>query len=339
MKAISLFAWGVRAGAIAALTVGCLLAASPSSAQEVRLNLVTAFPFEGKVGDKMYGIKLFIERFNERAAGKAHINVIGGPEVIEPFDHLKALQTGQFDMAVTSDLYFSELRDIQFKNFIPYDKQIELAKETIPLLQKITREKADVIYLQYSSPGLDFYVWSTKPIATLADAKGQKIRALGDLIWAMEQYLGVVPVRMPSHEVYSALRTGVVDGAIREWLSLEVLNEGEFLKYRMEPTLAWIESDTLISARAWDKLSPEVQQMMFDIARETEIECLEWMRERKKVNQRFLKETYGIETVPASDELKRVMEVEMPQAIIRSILKDSPYRAEIADAFKLQNVE
>ena len=45
MKAISLFARGVRAGAVAALTVGCLFAATPSSAQEVRLNLVTAFPF------------------------------------------------------------------------------------------------------------------------------------------------------------------------------------------------------------------------------------------------------------------------------------------------------
>src|SRR5262249_44888775 len=75
----------------AGLAAAVSLPPLPAQAQEVELKLITGFPFEGPAGDKMYGAKTFIERFNAQAKGKARIRVIGGPEVVSPFDQLKAL--------------------------------------------------------------------------------------------------------------------------------------------------------------------------------------------------------------------------------------------------------
>src|SRR5438552_1311589 len=82
--------------AAAAFAAVAIAWAPSANAQEVEIKLITGFPLEGISGDKVYGAKLFIERFNAKAKGRAHIRVIGGPEVVSPFDQLKALQTGQF---------------------------------------------------------------------------------------------------------------------------------------------------------------------------------------------------------------------------------------------------
>jgi TRAP-type transport system periplasmic protein len=327
-----------RAGFCAAVLLGMasLLAGAPAKAQEIQLNLVTAFPFEGKAGDKMYGIRRFIERFNEEAEGKAQINVIGGPEVISPLDHLKALQTGQFDISVTSDLYFAELKDIQFLNFLPFERQVELAPTTMPLLQRITREVADIIFLQLSSPGIPFYLWTKEPVGSLEDSRGMKIRPIGQLQQPMREHLGIVPVMLPSHEIYNALRSGLIDGAVRDQLSIEVLGEGEFLKYRVEPSIAFPETTTFISAAAWDELPADIQDLAFRIARETEAETLEWMAERTRENEKVLSEQFGVEVVPADEGLTTAISEAIPRDMLQDLVGNSKYKNEIVQTFGLE---
>ncbi|SFH38570.1 TRAP transporter substrate-binding protein DctP [Sulfitobacter dubius] len=53
----------------------------------------------------------------------------------------------------------------------------------------------------------------TDPIRTLADMKGKKIRAPEGLAAEVFREVGAVPVSLPFSEVYTALETGLVDGA------------------------------------------------------------------------------------------------------------------------------
>ncbi len=319
-------------GALAALG-----ASAPASAQEQRLKLIVAFPLDGAVGDKMYAAKLFINRFNERAKGKAQIDVVGGPEVVSPFDQLKALQTGQFDMMLSTSTYFSELRPIQFFNYLAFEKQLRMAPKNYELLQRMSREAADVVFVMYASPGIPFYLWTrNKPIRTVEDAKGLKIRTFGDTTEPLVRHFGVVPTSIPSNEVYTALRSGLLDGMLRDTLSLEVLREGEHIKYGTEAKVADIESDFYVSARTWDKLTAEVRQIMNDTAREAEREGFAWLVARGAKALEFLKAKHGTQIVPSDPRLKKLLEHDIPGEIIQKIVGPSKNRDEIIEKFELQ---
>lgn len=334
----------VRRGTVAGIVAMSLVlglttvAADSARAEEKVLTLVTAFPFDGQAGDKMHSVQRFIEIFNEKAAGKARINVVGGPEVVSPFDQLKALQTGQFDMMTSTSFYFSELRDIQFYNFLPFDYKIARTGRTTEVLQKVTREIADVVWLQYSSAGVSFYMWTKdKPVSKPEDMQGQKIRTFGDMTQPMAETFGLVPTNMPSSEVYSALRTGLLDGALRDMLSILVLNEGEFLKYRTEVSFGDIDAETYISAKTWDSLSDEVKQIMNESARLAELEGFGWTLGRYATLEDELAEKYGVEIVPSSPELVAAVQEDILNKVMVDILEDSPYKDELVEAFQLES--
>ncbi len=57
-----------------------------------------------------------------------------------------------------------------------------------------------------------------KPVKSLADVKGLKIRVQQSDLWvALLQAMGANATPMPYGEVYTALKTGVVDGAENNW--------------------------------------------------------------------------------------------------------------------------
>ncbi|MFP5512242.1 MAG: TRAP transporter substrate-binding protein [Alphaproteobacteria bacterium] len=334
---------GSRGRLVAALSVllaagAALFPVTPAAAAEKTLTLISSFPLDGPAGDKMHVVKLFIERFNKKATGKARIRVVGGPEIVAPFDQLKALQTGQFDMMVATSLYFNELRDLQFFHYLPFDEHIRTARQAAPLLQKISREKADVVFLQYSSPGLSFYLWTkNRPIAKPDDARGQKIRTFGDTTAPLVRHLGIVPTSIASNEVYSALRTGLLDGALRDPLSIDLLNEGELLKFATEANVADIETETYVSAKSWDALPEDVRQMLNETARETEVEGFAWMKNRVAAAMDKMKTRYGVQVVPSSPELKTVLNQTIPKEILGGLVGNSKYKDEIIEKFELKS--
>lgn len=55
---------------------------------------------------------------------------------------------------------------------------------------------------------------SKKPIRTLADLKGLKVRAFGAIFPKLVSELGAIPVNLQAHEVYEGLQRGTVDAAI-----------------------------------------------------------------------------------------------------------------------------
>ena len=325
--------------AAAALAVLPMAWTSSAHAQEVEIKLITGFPLEGISGDKVHGAKLFIERFNAKAKGRARIRVIGGPEVVAPFDQLKALQTGQFDAMLTTQAYFNELRGLQFTNYLTGEEQVKgLANKGYETLQKISREGGGVVFVTIANPGLPFYVWTreAKPIATVADAKGLKIRGLPGVNEQMTRFLGVIPTSLPSNDVYAGLRGGILDGAIRDALSLEVLNEGEHAKNRTEARIADFQAEIYLTAKMWDALPADVREMMNTIARETEKEAIAWMQERVQRTNKLLADKYKVKIVPGTPELNDILGRKIGGSLIKQIVEGSKYSAELTDRYSLQ---
>src|SRR3546814_20961100 len=82
----------------------------------------------------------------------------------------------------------------------------------------------------YDSGARSFYN-RVRPIHTPADMKGMKIRVIqSDIFVALVQSLGANATPMPFGEVYTALKTGVIDGAAHNWPSYEYTRHYEVAK-------------------------------------------------------------------------------------------------------------
>lgn len=101
-----------------------------------------------------------------------------------------------------------------------------------------------------------------RPIRSLADFRGLRLRAQSDAIDVLRQ-LGADPVNMPMGEVYSALAKGVIDGVVAPADTIRSLHFAEVAKYFTSIRFSRGSYPArAISARAWDKLPPDLQQIL-----------------------------------------------------------------------------
>lgn len=101
-----------------------------------------------------------------------------------------------------------------------------------------------------------------RPIRTLADFKGLRLRAQSDAIDVLKQ-LGADPVNMPMGEVYSALAKGVIDGVVAPADTIKSLHFSEVAKHFT--TIRFSRGAypaRAISDRAWRRLSPDMQALL-----------------------------------------------------------------------------
>ncbi len=130
------------------------------------------------------------------------------------------------------------------------------------------KELADskIMYLHAHGPGI-FH--TKKPVKTMEDLKGMKIRGTGTSIKVVEA-LGATPVAMPQPETYDALQKGVVDGLVSPIETLKGWKFAEVIKSTTENfgsayTLAFFVT---MNKKKWDSLAPELKKEIENINKE-----------------------------------------------------------------------
>ncbi len=125
-----------------------------------------------------------------------------------------------------------------------------------------------VLYLTTSGPIILQTI--SKPVKTLEDVKGIKIRAVGQMTDIIKA-LGGVPVPLEMVDVYDALRRGVIEGVTVDLSTLKYWKFAEVTKY---VTADWqlgtgITFYWVMSKRKWDTLPPGIQKIFTEVGNET----------------------------------------------------------------------
>jgi tripartite ATP-independent transporter DctP family solute receptor len=116
-------------------------------------------------------------------------------------------------------------------------------------------------------------VYSNKPVAKPADLKGMKIRMMGNPIFVETMNaMGGNGVAMGFNELYSALQTGVVDGAENNPPTLLAQNHYTVSKVYSLTGHLIIPEIFVFSKRTWDTLSKADQEMVRKLSREAQVE-------------------------------------------------------------------
>ena len=145
-------------------------------------------------------------------------------------------------------------------------------------------------------------VYSNKPIKAPADLKGMKIRMMGNPIFVETMNaMGGNGVAMGFDQLFSALQTGVVDGAENNPPTLLAQNHNQVSKVYSLTGHLIIPEIFVFSKKTWESLSPQDQAMLKKHSRDAQME------QRKLWDEKTVKATEelkakGVQFVPADKE-------------------------------------
>ncbi len=141
------------------------------------------------------------------------------------------------------------------------------------LLAKVTASPARLVALGWMDGGARS-LYTKKLVKTPADLKGVKVRMMGNPLFVdTMNAMGGNGISMAYGEVFSALQTGVIDGAENNPPSMFTSNHYTTgTKYYAQTNHLIIPELLVMSKVAWDKLTPADQALVKKLGREAQLE-------------------------------------------------------------------
>ncbi len=165
------------------------------------------------------------------------------------------------------------------------------------LLDKITASPAKLVGLGWMDGGTRS-LYTKRPVRTPADIKGMKIRMIGNPVFIdTMNAMGGNGISMGTSEVYSALQTGVIDGAENNPPTYFTQNHYTVAKYYTQTGHLIIPEIFVFSKVKWDRLSKEDQALIRKLSHEATMEQRKLWEARVADNVAKLKAA-GVEFIP-----------------------------------------
>ncbi len=107
------------------------------------------------------------------------------------------------------------------------------------------------------------FLWTKKPVRTLEEAKGLKVRSPGGHQTNYIKAIGAEPVFMPLGDVYLAMETGTVDGIVTCPPQFLAFKLNEVAKFAVVTTFGCVSEGVIMNNESWKKI-PEDLKPTFD---------------------------------------------------------------------------
>lgn len=254
---------GMRRSLAATLVAGSVLAAPAAHALEIKSSDVhpmgypttDAIQYMGELLDTWTAGRLKIKIFHSMQLG-------GEKEALEQAQ-LGALEMTRVSVGVVGPIVeeFNAFNLPYFFRSVDHMHKVVDGEIGTELLNKL--EKGGLIGLGYMDAGSRSFYNNTRPITSIEDLKGLKIRVMQNPIFIeMVNSMGGNGLPISFSELYTSLQTGVVDGAENNPPSYESGKHYEVAKYYTLTEHLMVPEIFVFSKKVWDKLSPLDQQLI-----------------------------------------------------------------------------
>ena len=234
-------------------------------------------------------VKYMGELIKERTAGRYSVEVYHSAQLGEEKDTIEQTQTGVIDLNRVSMGPFNGIVPETAVPSLPYMfRSVDQMRHVMdgPIGDEILKafEAHDLVGLAFYDSGARSFYNTKKDITSIADLKGMKFRVIqSDVFVDMVNALGANATPMAYGEVYSALETGVIDGAENNWPSFESAKHYEVAKHYTVDQHQIVPEVLVMAKPSWDKLSPEDQAIVKQAAKDSVVKMRElWDAQEKK---------------------------------------------------------
>jgi len=217
----------------------------------------------------------FARRANERLAGKAVVNTFGSSQLGKDKELLQKLKLGTVTFALPSTV-MSTVAD-EFGLFeMPYlvknrDHMARIEKEIFWSKLAPAAEAKGYKILAIWENGFRHITNNVRPINVPADLEGIKLRTpKGEWRVKMFKSYGANPTPMSFSEVFTALKTGVIDGQENPFAQIYSAKFQEVQKYLSLTGHVYTPAYVTVGKDAWEKLPADVREVLEQTAKETQ---------------------------------------------------------------------
>lgn len=222
------------------------------------------------------GWHTFTTMVNKRTKGKVDVKEYLGGVLFKAKEGFKAVRSNICDVTPAYPNYAPTGFKLALAAGLPFMWEnayvaTRVLEELYPKYFKKEYEKLGCKILCMSATS-NYQLFTNKPITKLEQLKGMKVRSGGGLANKVLQRYGMVPVVVPSPEIYTAMQRGMVDACIFSWGSANSYKLYEVSKFVTEigPGLfSFAPTSAIINPRWLKKLPPDLKKIVYGAARET----------------------------------------------------------------------
>jgi TRAP-type C4-dicarboxylate transport system substrate-binding protein len=228
----------------------------------------------GRTSATWHAMVEFAKRVSDRTEGQVEFELTGFPELgIDGPDTMRLLKDGTLDnVEIYAGYVGGDWPMIEMSELVALypDKETKLK-----VFEAIREEEIRIIREQFNGQVIaytfydDQLLFSKKPLRTLEDFKGMKIRVHSTSLADLANNLGAEAQFIPFAEVYAALDRGVVDAGFAGGKGTVGQKWYEIADYLHGPLNSNTHGIITMNLKKWDQLPTDIQQIILEEGQRT----------------------------------------------------------------------
>jgi tripartite ATP-independent transporter DctP family solute receptor len=280
--------------AMVPLVVCVVVLAGFAEAGEFTLKLATSQPPKGGYLGGME--KIFADELEKLTKGQVKTRIFHSGSLSSNEAELAQMaQSGAVDASIAATTYILGWAPSMKVFDLPY--LFEGAghfKRVVqgPVGGKLAAQVEDdgVVLVAYILPGIRSIFNTKRPIGSLEDAKGMKIRSMQSPVYVdMFKSFGMLPTPMPSSELYTSLQTGVVDAGENDPASVVSWGWVDVIKFYSLDEHSLTACVLVLNKKRFDSFSPEIQKAIREAGKRAETYQLDYIEKAAVENLEKIK--------------------------------------------------
>lgn len=210
----------------------------------------------------------FAAEVDEKTSGAIKVEIFPNATLGAEKDNLEQLPIGALDMAKVSASSLESFAPVYSAFSVPYIFNSEehfysfMDSADAEAIYQSTADKGFIALTWFDSGARSFYTVDT-PINTPEDLKGLKIRTMDSpMAFEMMECFGGSATTMSISDVFTAMQSGVIDGAENNETALTNGGHGEVAKCYSYDMHTRIPDILVISTKVWNQMSAEQQEIV-----------------------------------------------------------------------------
>lgn len=253
----------VRLTLAAVAAIATLLGALPAGAQQSHTLKLASFAPPGASSGMLF--ERYAKELKEKSGGRLILQNYHGASMGPMPRHFDLARTGVADLA-----YFQHgatpgrfpLTELLHLPYMVRDSEMAVRIFFDLLKGPLGEEHKSVHVLWLTSSQTAGVFHASKPIRTIADLKGQRLRAPTTAVVGMLKSLGAVPIGVPANLMAESLQKGTLDGVITDSNGVFSFKLGNLVKYETPLFRAVLTFGLVMNQKSYDALPPDLRRLV-----------------------------------------------------------------------------
>jgi len=219
-----------------------------------------------------YSLMPWIEAVEAATGGRVQFEVYWSNTLCKPMDNWEAVKSGIADAGVCAMPFWpglaplSDVISLPALGIVSSEQGGAVFWNLYEKYPSIRDEFKDVHMLFSGVSNPNIFITVDKPVKTIDDIEGMKIRVTGGPPTDYLKSLDASPMLVAMVDVYTNLQKGVIDGVLSSWTSVESMNFHEVANYVSEVPVYSTYAIRAMNVDTWNSLPPDIQEAITSVS-------------------------------------------------------------------------